>query len=210
VTRIFLVDDHPIVRTGVRALLRRGGRMEVVGEADSGEAALELVPRLQPDVALIDLSLGEMGGIELARRLHSCAPKIRLVALSMHEEADVVKDFFEAGGVGYVPKSSVETQLVDAVAAVIRGEFYTPPNLLGALAQRASLDTLRVQAPLSRREREVVRRIALGSTYREIAEELRISEKTVATYRERAAEKLGVQHRVGLVRWAFEQGLLVG
>jgi DNA-binding CsgD family transcriptional regulator len=78
------------------------------------------------------------------------------------------------------------------------------------LAQRASLDTLRVQAPLSRREREVVRRIALGSTYREIAEELRISEKTVATYRERAAEKLGVQHRVGLVRWAFEQGLLVG
>lgn len=206
-TRVFLLDDHRIVRAGVRALLLRLGRFEVVGEADSGESALRQLPRLEPDVALIDLSLGGMSGLETARRLRACCPNVRLVALSMHEEAEYVQGFFAAGGVGYVPKSAVETQLVDAIAAVMRGEFFTPPALQGALAQCPERPAA-LRVPLTRREREVVQRIALGASYREIAEELGISEKTVATYRERASAKLGVEHRVGLVRWALESGLL--
>jgi DNA-binding NarL/FixJ family response regulator len=205
---VFLVDDHAIVRAGVKSLLSHHRQTLVVGEAESGEEALARVPEVRPDVVLLDLSLPGMTGIEAARALRVAAPGVRLVALSMHEDAEYVRGFLEAGGSGYVPKSSLETQLLDAIMAVARGEYYAPARLLAELARdMAQPDPFR-HASLTKREIEVVTQIAQGSTYREIAEALGISEKTVATYRERASEKLGVRSRAGLVRWALENHLL--
>ena len=206
--RLFLVDDHRIVRAGVRALLQAHDHLEVVGEADCGEDAVAQVPALKPDVVLLDLSLPGMNGIATAGQLRRLVPSLRLVALSMNEDPEYVQGFLEAGGSGYVPKSAVETQLVDAIRAVMRGEYYAPPELLAEVARSAGRPDPYKHARLTRRELEVVRRIAQGSTYREIAEALAISEKTVATYRERAAEKLGVRNRAGLVRWALERHLV--
>jgi DNA-binding NarL/FixJ family response regulator len=206
--RLFLVDDHAIVRAGVRALLAAHDLLEVVGEADSGEEALARVAAAAPDVVLLDLSLPGMTGIAAARALREALPGVRLVALSMHEDAEYVQGFLEAGGSGYVPKSSVETQLLDAILAVSRGEYYAPERLLEDVAREtARADPFR-RVRLTRRESDVVRQIAQGNTYREIAEALAISEKTVATYRERASEKLGVRSRAELVRWAVENDLL--
>ncbi len=205
--RVFLVDDHPVVRAGIRFLLEAKGPVQVVGEAESGEEALEKIPLLKPEVAVLDLSLPGMSGIETAKALKNRTPEVRLVALSMHEDPEYVQSFFEAGGQGYVPKSAVEAELVDAVLAVVRGEYYAPPRLLSRVAREMAKPQAH-EAKLTERELEVVRQIAEGKTYKEIAEHLGISEKTVATYRERAAEKLGLRTRAELVRWALERGLL--
>jgi DNA-binding NarL/FixJ family response regulator len=206
--RLFVVDDHAIVRAGVRLLLEAQNGFDVVGEADSGEEALDQVPELAPDVVLLDLSLPGMNGIETARALKQRLPRTRFVALSMHEDPEYVQGFLEAGGSGYVPKSSVETQLVDAILAVSRGEYYAPAKLLAELAREMASGDPYKHARLTGREHEVVKQIAHGATYREIAEMLGISEKTVATYRERASEKLGVRTRAELVRWAIEHDML--
>ncbi|NBC96206.1 MAG: response regulator [Deinococcus-Thermus bacterium] len=206
--RLFVVDDHAIVRAGVRMLLAAQDGFEVVGEADSGEEAVARVPDLAPDVVLVDLSLPGMNGIETARTLKKRLPRTRFVALSMHEDPEYVQGFLEAGGSGYVPKSSVETQLVDAILSVSRGEYYAPAKLLAELAREMASGDPYKHARLTGREHEVVKQIAHGATYREIAEVLGISEKTVATYRERASEKLGVRTRAELVRWAIEHDML--
>jgi len=205
---VFLVDDHAVVRAGIKLLLESKG-ISVVGEAESGEHALMEVPGLEPDIVVCDLTLPGLSGIETTRALHSkLVGKTRFIALSMHEEPEYVQGFLEAGGSGYVPKSAVETQLLDAIAAVARGEYYAPAKLLAELAKEmAGPDPYR-NAKLTKRELEVVKAIAEGRTYKEIAGLLSISEKTVATYRERAAQKLGLKTRADLVRWALEQNIL--
>jgi DNA-binding NarL/FixJ family response regulator len=206
--RLFLVDDHAIVRAGVRSLLSAHDHLLVVGEAESGEEAVKRVPGVAPDVVLLDLSLPGMNGIATARALRVAMPGLRMVALSMHEDPEYVQGFLEAGGSGYVPKSSLEAQLVDAILAVSRGEYYAPARLLAELAREMAHADPYKHVKLTPRELEVVRQIAQGSTYREIAEALGISEKTVATYRERASEKLGVRSRAELLPWALENGVL--
>ncbi len=206
--RVFLVDDHAIVRAGIRMLLESQENITIVGEAESAEEALQKAAASQADIIITDLTLPAMSGIELTRALKESLPQTRFIALSMHEEPEYVQSFLEAGGSGYVPKSSVETGLLDAVAAVARGEYYAPAKLLAELAKEiASPDPYRNEK-LTGRERQVVGYIAQGLTYKEIAVELSISEKTVATYRERAAEKLGIKTRAELVRWALEHNML--
>ncbi|MFO7545930.1 MAG: response regulator transcription factor [Trueperaceae bacterium] len=206
--RLLLVDDHAIVRAGVRMLLNAHDAMEVVGEAESAEEAIDRAEAWDPDIVLLDVSLPGLSGIDALEALRQRLPKARFIALSMHEDPEYVQRFLEAGGSGYVPKSSVESQLVDAILAVARGEYYAPARLLAELARELARPDPYRNAKLTNREHEVVRQIARGATYREIAEELGISEKTVATYRERASEKLGVKSRAELVRWALEHGLL--
>jgi DNA-binding NarL/FixJ family response regulator len=206
--RLLLVDDHAIVRAGVRLLLNAHDAMEVVGEAESAEEAIERAEAWNPDIVLLDVSLPGISGIDALEALRQRLPEARFIALSMHEDPEYVQRFLEAGGSGYVPKSSVEAQLVDAILAVARGEYYAPARLLAELARELARPDPYRNAKLTNREHEVVRQIARGATYREIAEELGISEKTVATYRERASEKLGVKSRAELVRWALEHGLL--
>lgn len=206
--RLVLVDDHAIVRAGVRMLLNAHDAMQVVGEAESAEEAISHVEAWDPDIVLLDVSLPGVSGIDALEALRQRLPQARFIALSMHEDPEYVQRFLEAGGSGYVPKSSVEAQLVDAILAVARGEYYAPARLLAELARELARPDPYRNAKLTNREHEVVRQIARGATYREIAEELGISEKTVATYRERASEKLGVKTRAELVRWALEHGLL--
>lgn len=120
VIRVFLVDDHAVVRTGIRMLLEARDNIAVIGEAASGEDALARIPKLEPDIVLLDLNMPGLNGIETARILKKIHPHIRLIALSMHEDPEYVQGFLEAGGSGYVPKSSLDTQLLDAIAAVSR------------------------------------------------------------------------------------------
>jgi two-component system response regulator NreC len=206
--RVFLVDDHAVVRAGIRMLLESKESIDIVGEAESAEEALIKIPELEPDVVVTDLTMPGMSGIELTKTLKVQLKKVRFIALSMHEEPEYVQSFLEAGGSGYVPKSSVETGLLDAVAAVSRGEYYAPAKLLADLAKEIARPDPYKNEKLTQREREVVRYIAQGLTYKEISSELGISEKTVATYRERAAEKLGIKTRAELVRWALEHHIL--
>ncbi len=205
---VFLVDDHAVVRSGLRALLESKDNIEVIGEAESGEQALELIPTLNPQIVLLDISMPGLNGIEVAKRLKTALPNVRLIALSMHEDLEYVQGFLEAGGSGYVPKSSLETQLLDAIHAVSRGEYYAPGKLLAEIAREMAAPNPYRNAKLTERELDVVRQVAQGRTYKEIARVLNIGEKTVATYRERAAEKLGIKTRAELVRWALEHHLL--
>lgn len=207
--RLMLVDDHALVRSGVRSLLElhdSGTTMlEVVGEAGSAEEALAAVAALAPDVVLLDLSLPGRSGLEALPDLRAAAPGARFVALSMHEEPEYVKRFLEGGGSGFVPKTSLEAQLVDAILAVARGEYYVPANLLAQLVHELAHPDPTRDVQLTTREEQVVTAIATGATYREIGTDLGLSEKTVATYRARASEKLGVRSRAELVRWALER-----
>lgn len=204
--RVFVVDDHPVVRAGVRYILEASGEVEVVGEASSAEEALERIPTANPEIVLIDITLPGMDGIQLAQ--HLAGQKARLLALSMHEEPEHVEAFLQAGGSGYVTKSGLERELLDAVRALARGEHYLPHRLLYALIRQEVQTKEPGPEVLTPRELEVVRAIAQGLTYREIAERMGISEKTVATHRERAAEKLGLKSRVDLARWATKHNLL--
>lgn len=206
--RVFLVDDHAVVRAGIRMLLESKDSIDIVGEAESAEEAIIKAPSANPDIIVTDLTMPGMSGIELTRTLKETLQNTRYIALSMHEEPEYVQSFLEAGGSGYVPKSSVETGLLDAVAAVSRGEYYAPAKLLADLAKEIAQPDPYRNEKLTTREREVVKFIAQGLTYKEIASELGISEKTVATYRERAAEKLGIKTRAELVRWALEHDML--
>lgn len=203
--QVFLVDDHPVVRAGIRFLLQ--GKVEIVGEAETGQEALLKIPQARPQVVILDIALPDMDGIQVAERLKALYPEAQLLALSMYAEPEYAERFLQAGGSGYLPKDVIEQELEDAVLAVARGEHYLPQNLLYRMIQA---QTVRKPGPevLTERELMVVRYLAQGLSYKEIAEAMGISEKTVATYRERAAEKLGLRSRAELVRWAVEEKLV--
>ena len=203
--RVVLVEDHLLVRSGLRHLLEARGPVRVVGEAGSCREALELLEKVQADVVILDVSLPDGTGIALCQRLRERFPELRLLALSMHEDAEYVRGFLQAGGQGYVSKAAVDHELLDAVLAVARGERYLNP----ALAMRLAMELVREsaeEAPLSPREEEVLRLLAQGLSHKEVAEKLGISEKTVATYRERGMEKLGLASRSELLRYAARKG----
>ncbi|QDO90088.1 response regulator transcription factor [Ornithinimicrobium ciconiae] len=207
--RVLLVDDHPVVRSGLRAVLEATGRVEVVGEAASGEQALALVPRLTPDVVLMDLNLGEgMDGVSATTRILTGgageqAPAV-LILTTYDHDTDIVRAV-EAGASGYLLKDASPETIADAVAAAARGETV----LASGLAQRL---VSRMRAPaepaLTPREFEVLRLVAQGAGNRAIAKELFVSEATVKTHLVHAYDKLGVDNRTGAVTAARERGLL--
>ncbi len=158
-TRVFLVDDHPVVRAGIRYLLQ--GRVEVVGEAESGTEALSRIPEVKPDVVVLDIALPDMDGIQVAERLCALLPKVRLLALSMYAEPEYAERFLQAGGSGYLPKDAVERELLDAVLAVARGEHYLPQDLLYRMIQ-AQANRRPGPEVLTERELHVVRLLAQG------------------------------------------------
>ena len=205
---LFLVDDHSVVRAGIKSLLSAQENLEIIGEASNGTDAVKKIRELEPDVAILDISMPDKSGLEVLKELQEEPGKTRFIALSMHEDPEYVQSFLGAGGSGYVPKSSLETQLIDAIQAVSRGEYFAPANLLAQVAQEMASPDPYKNVQLTNREHEVVKKIAEGSTYKEIGAELGISEKTVATYRERAADKLGLSTRADLVRWALKNNLL--
>jgi DNA-binding NarL/FixJ family response regulator len=211
--RVLLVDDHGIVRDGLRALMSSEPDIAIAGEASGGEAALRLIRELQPDVVVLDISMGASSGLEVLKRAGRDGPCARFIALSMHEERGYVARALELGASGYVTKRAVAAELVRAIRAVHAGQMHVDPTLAGALmaqdkhrsghAPRAA----RGAGP-SDRERAVVRLVARGYSSKEIAAQLGISVKTVETHRACAMAKLGLQSRVALVRFASDQGWL--
>lgn len=205
--RVVLVEDHLLVRAGLRHLLEARGPIRVVGEASTCQEALEVLARTEAEVVVLDISLPDGTGIELCRRVKERYPHLKLLALSMHEDLEYVRGFLQAGGQGYVSKAAVDHELLDAVTALARGERYLNPSL----AMRLAMAMVREEAaeePLSPREEEVLRLLAQGLSHKEVAERLAISEKTVATYRERGMGKLGLKSRSDLLRYAVRRGWL--
>jgi DNA-binding NarL/FixJ family response regulator len=208
--RLLLVDDHAVVREGLRALLASDPRFEIVGEASEGVGALTAAASLDPDVVVMDISLPGVNGVQATKRLKSQNPSARVVALTIHEESGYLRSLLDAGASGYVLKRSAASELVRALQVVGDGGTYLDPALTGHLVGRLVRNAPHVgSAPaLSDRETEVVRLVARGYSNKEIAAKLDVSVKTVETYRYRAVEKLGLRGRADLVRYAIEQGWL--
>ncbi len=211
---IVLADDHPIVRQGLRTLLEQEAHCQVVGEAADGLTATELIERLRPDIAILDVQMPDLDGLEVARRVATSAPETRVIMLSMHSDEPIVLDALHSGALGYVLKGSATTDLVEAVRAVSAGQRF----LSAPLAERALDAYAREGAKsgraldrydlLTRREREALQLAAQGLTNAEIGERLSISPRTAETHRANLLRKLGLQSQAELLRFASNRGLL--
>jgi DNA-binding NarL/FixJ family response regulator len=210
--RILLVDDHAVLRAGLRALLEAEAGLEVVGEAGTGEAGVESAERLRPNVVVMDLSMPGIGGLEATRRIAALDQDTRVLVLTMHGEEEHLLPVLEAGGSGYVNKRSADEELIEAIHTVARGDVFLYPNAAKLLLQgfrgKSERDEDDPLGRLTEREREVLGYTAEGFSSAEIGKKLFISPKTVDTYRSRIMEKLGLHHRSELVRFALRQGLL--
>lgn len=212
VIRILLADDHGIVRAGLRALLETQADMCVVAEAEDGPGAIRLTREFEPNVVVSDLSMPG-GGLEAIREITDLRLPCRVLVLTVHAEERYLLPVLEAGGSGYVRKSSAHTDLLNAIRTVARGEVFLDPEatktlLRGYLGRVKSGDELDLGEVLSEREREVVKLTAEGNTAQQAADVLSLSPKTVETYRHRAMQKLGLANRAELVRYALRAGLL--
>lgn len=208
--RVLLADDHPVVRAGVRAFLESEPDMLVVGEASNACQAVALAKELQPDVAVLDISMPGRG-LDATRQIRSISPGTQVLILTFHAQEYFLILALRAGAMGYVLKSAVDTELVNAIRIVAEGGAYLDPSGARMLVEdyvHLEADAAYPDSQLSEREREVVKLIALGYTAGEAAEMLTLSPKSVETYRTRIMQKLGVHNRVGLVQYALLQGLL--
>jgi two-component system response regulator NreC len=211
--RVYIADDHSVVRVGLRTLLESEPDMVVVGQAGNGAEAVAGVQQCRPEVVVMDLSMPEMDGLEATRRIRALCPDTHVVILTVHAQERYLFPVLKAGASGYVLKSTVDTELIDAIRTVARGGAFLYPS-----ATRMVLEDYlsRVQAGgeqdayerLSEREREVLKLIALGHTASEVAGKLNLSPKSVETYRGRIMEKLGLDSRPALVKYALARGLL--
>jgi DNA-binding NarL/FixJ family response regulator len=207
--RVMLVDDHAVLRAGVRALLEDESDIKVVGEADTGEQALERLKQAKPDVVVMDLDMPGMGGLEATRRIATMEDGPRVLILTLHAEDDFLLPVLEAGGNGYLTKRGPDEDLFRAIRTVHRGEVFLYPAAAKLLLQKYKAgDEHSPVEQLSERERDVMTLTAEGFSSTEIGKKLYISPKTVDTYRARVMQKLGLSHRSELVRFALNTGLL--
>jgi DNA-binding NarL/FixJ family response regulator len=210
--RILMVDDHPVVLAGLKALVGADPDFAIVGEARDGRTALRMALQLAPDVVVLDISLPEMNGIELAAALRAERPDIRVLVLTVHEERAYLRQLVEQGVGGYLLKRSAADELPRAIHAVAAGGLYLDPaiagKVVGGLARGAARPPAGPAAELSERETDVLRLVAGGHSNKAISARLGISVKTVETYKARAMEKLGFRSRVDVVRYAADQGWL--
>ncbi len=213
--RLLLVDDHQIVRAGLRMLFQAEADMEIVGEADSGEAALLAVAALQPQVVIMDVAMPGMNGIEATRRIREISPETAVLALTMHEDEQYFFEMLHAGAAGYIPKRAAPDDLVSAIRVVHQGNVFLYASLARFLMKDALDQSVEghngephLLETLTPREREVLTAIAEGHTNRAIADLLAISPKTVDRHRENILAKLNLHNRAELVRYAIAKGLI--
>src|SRR5687767_3069044 len=209
--RIMLVDDHTVLRAGLKALLDAEDDMVVVAEASTGEEGVEKARALKPDVVIMDLSMPGLGGMEATRQIVALGTGSKVLVLTMHAEEEYLLAVLEAGGSGYVRKTSADQDLVTAIRTVSRDEVFLYPSAAKLLLQGFKTKENAGPDPLEKltdRERDVLQQTVQGFSSSEIGEKLFISPKTVDTYRGRVMEKLGLTHRSELVRFALETGLL--
>lgn len=207
--RVYIADDHAIIRDGLRALLEARDDIEVVGDAGDGRQAVAEIRSVRPDVVLMDISMPQMNGIEAAALVRDAAPRARVIMLSMHATSEHLFRALQAGARGYVLKNSAGAELVDAVRTVHAGKRYFSAKIADLLVDgyvRDERPTSPIQ-DLSARERQILQLIAEGRTSAEVARTLALSPKTVETYRSRLMQKIGVGDVVGLVKFAILHGL---
>ena len=210
--RILLADDHKMLREGLRVLLDSQPGLQVAGEAASGKEVLEKAGELKPDVVVMDLSMPGLNGLQATELLRARHPDIKVVVLTAHEDESYLTQLCKAGAAGYVLKRSAGEQLVQAIRMAAQGQVYLEPALAGKALARLmtgpSAGPETAPAQLSEREKEVLSLIAWGYSNKEAADKLKVSVKTVETYRVRIAEKLGLRSRTQLVKYALRQGWL--
>lgn len=210
--RIFLADDHAVVREGLKALVTAQGDMRVIGEAGDGRAAYQAARDCQPDVVVLDISMPSMNGMQVTAQLKRECPNLKVLVLSVHEDPIYLRELLAAGAAGYMLKHAAPETLIHAIRVVAAGGIYLDPAMAGHVTThfvRAPATTSDVVGDeLSERERDVLYAIAQGYSYKEIAAKLGLSVKTVDTYRMRALKKLGLPNRAALVRYALEHGWL--
>ncbi len=206
--RLLLVDDHAVVRTGLRTLIESQPDIVVVGEAGTGSEAIALADECQPDVVIIDIALPDLNGMQIAATIVSRYPQIKVLALSAYEDSGYLHELLRVGAVGYVLKRSAAETLIQAIRTVVTGGLYLDAALAAYLPSPAAEEPLSAvgQDGLSDREYEVIQLIAQGYTNKEVAAQLDVSVKTVETYKTRAMDKLSLRSRVELVRYAAQVG----
>jgi two-component system response regulator NreC len=212
-TRLLLVDDHAVVRTGLRMLLEGDDEIEIVGEAENASDALNLISQLKPDVVLMDIGLPDMSGIDATRRIRQLAPDSAVLALTIHEDEEYFFKMLDAGASGYVPKRAAPEELLTAIRVTAQGEVYLYPSLAKLLVKDYLTQALQPKNQstlngLTPRENEVLTLLADGSSNAEIAQQLSISPKTVARHRENIMGKLNLHTRTELVKYAIRKGII--
>ncbi len=206
-TRVILADNHALVRQGVKSLLEHEG-FQVVGEACDGQDLVQLSTNLTPDVAVVDISMPILNGLDAVRKLHKASPKTKSILLTRHDEDRYVTEALRAGVKGYVLKNQAANDLVHAIHQVCRGGIYLSPSISRAVME-AYLSKREISAdPLSARERQVIQLIGEGKSTREIASLLGISVKTAESHRNRLMQKLDIHETASLVRYAIRRGLI--
>jgi two-component system, NarL family, response regulator NreC len=211
-TRLLLVDDHAVVRSGLRMLLENERDVEIIGEAGTASQALEAAIELKPNVILMDIGLPDMSGIDATREIKKHCPDVSIVALTIHEDEEYFFKMLEAGASGYVPKRAAPEELLTAIRAAATGQVYLYPSLAKLLVRDflsgGRPPTDQTASDLTNREQEVLTYLAEGANNEEIATSLVISRKTVARHRENIMRKLNLHSRAELVRYAIRKGII--
>jgi DNA-binding NarL/FixJ family response regulator len=206
--RVLIADDHGIVRSGLRLLLERQPDIDVIGEAADGVEAREIAVRERPDLAILDVRMPKLTGLQATREIKEQVPEVAVLILSMHDDDRYLFEALKAGASGYVLKTQADTDLLTAIRAVERGEPFLTPDAQQALIRDVLDRGGEVEAELTPREEQIVKLVAEANTTRQIAEILHLSEKTVENHRANAMRKLGMRDRVELVRYAIRRGLI--
>ena len=209
--KILLADDHAVLRAGLEMLLNSEPDMIVVGQAENGLDALRLCEELKPDVLLLDISMPGLNGPAVLKILKSRKSDIKVLVMSMHDDASYLHEMLAAGASGYVPKKAADIELLAAIRSTYRGEHFIHPSMTASLTtefKSTSNERKHIEKDLSNREREVLYLVALGYTNQQAADKLLLSTKTVETYKQRLKDKLGINGRAELTRFAIQNGLL--
>jgi len=209
--KVLIADDHAIVRTGLRAVIKAESELELIGEATGGYETIALVEENQPDILVLDVSMPDLDGIEVAKKIKSQYTDIHILILTIHEDEALLRAALKAGASGYILKGAAEAELISAIHKILEGELYVDPSMVRVLlSDDVPLPALQPKPTeeLTPRETEVLKLIAQGYTNRQIGDELHISVRTAESHRSNLSGKLGLQSRVELVRYAREHGLI--
>ncbi len=210
-TKVLIADDHGIVRAGLRALIGAEKGFELVGEASGGYEAISLVEKTLPDVMVLDLSMPDLDGISVTKKIKPRFPDLKDFVLTLHEDEALLKEAIRAGAAGYILKRAVETELISAIQTILRGDLYVDPSMVRTLLgepKQTNPTQFESEETLTSREEEILKLIVEGYTNRQIGENLLISIRTVEGHRANISDKLGLHSRVELVRYAREHGMI--
>lgn len=210
--KVLIVDDHAIVRSGLRSILLAEPLLQLVGEATGGNEAIKLVAELDPDVLVLDISMPDLDGISVTKQLKSVHPDLKILILTIHEDKAILREAIRSGAAGYILKKAAEADLIAAIQIVLRGDMYVDPSMVREIIEdppgALNSQNKSISEPLTPREIDVLKLIVQGYTNRQIGEKLTISVRTVEGHRANLSSKLGLGNRVELVRYAREHGYL--